>query len=67
MFFQKHKYAGAILQKKFLGAGKNTFLGASAVPAPFTRRYKCCLQGRVTWPPLKTHFQGRVTPHVPLK
>jgi hypothetical protein len=30
-------------KKPFLGAGKNQFVGAGAVPTPASRSYKCCL------------------------
>ena len=48
--------------KQFLEAGENPFVGAGVVPTPASRSYKCCLQGRVTRPALKTHFHGRGMP-----
>ena len=41
-----------LLQKCFLGAGNNAFVGAGAIPASSFRSYKCYFQGWVTGAPI---------------
>ena len=53
----------ALLYKQFIQAGEKVFLGADASTASAFRAAKnSCLQGRVRYPLLKMHLQGRVTP-----
>ena len=57
----------ALLQKRFVEAGKMTFLGVDGATALLFAAKNDDLQGWAREPPLKMHLQGQVGGHPPLK
>ena len=53
--------------KRLLGRLKQYFQGRLAYPSLFFAAKKSCLQKQVCYQLLKIHFQGQVTPHLPLE